>query len=546
MQSTAFQVFDLLFHFAFSTRHNHDASALNSRRTHVMTPSPNSCSRGGLSCAITDQRALIEGYREQHPKLSASALGAVRHFLKWADAHGTALKDLDAAAVDRFARHRCRCGRYSPRRLRDPVYMTDVRRFLRYLENANVVTIPDTVERLQKYLAAFIIRLGEIGYSKPAYAGRVRQAQHFVEWILQSRIPAHEITDATIEKFALHHCRCGIRTKRGRRVAGTGTADRRRGAHGFVDFLREQHVIRLSAQSDAPEADPRLESFTQWLRRERGATAETIRRYIHEAGRWIGALGMDPRHYDVSRIRSIVLGQGPERSRSSIRMTVTVLRAFLRCMVSQHFCSPSVLHAVPPAVRRKHSTIPRTIPASTIEDIIVSCKAVTTVEVRDRAILLLLARMGLRAGDLWQLRLLDIDWRVSRLRLHGKSRRGTTLPLPQDAGDALLAYIENARPVVTTDRVFLRAQAPFTPLRSSAEIAGIVSRILKRGGFSGLPTGAHVFRHSLASAWLRDGADLDQIGVALRHTSRETTAIYAKVDVEMLAAVAQPWPGAAS
>ncbi|WP_332888727.1 tyrosine-type recombinase/integrase [Marinibacterium profundimaris] len=160
--------------------------------------------------------------------------------------------------------------------------------------------------------------------------------------------------------------------------------------------------------------------------------------------------------------------------------------------------------------------------------------------------LLLLARLALRAGDIWQLRLSDIDWPASRLRLHGKGRRGVMMPLPQDAGDALLAYIEDARPVVATDRVFLRTQAPFTPFRSSAEIAGIIARILNRGGFTGLPTGSHVFRHSLASAWLRGGADLDQIGVALRHSSRDTTAIYAKVDVGILAEVAQPWPGYAS
>jgi len=149
----------------------------------------------------------------------------------------------------------------------------------------------------------------------------------------------------------------------------------------------------------------------------------------------------------------------------------------------------------------------------------------------------------LRAGDIWHLRLPDIDWRASRLRLRGKSRREVMMPMPQDVGDALLTYIEDVRPIAATDRVFLRIQAPFTPLRSSAEIAGIVSRILGRGGFTGLPTGTHVFRHSLASAWLRDGADLDQIGVALRHASRDTTAIYAKVDVGMLSEVAQPWPG---
>ncbi|MGO9172727.1 MAG: tyrosine-type recombinase/integrase [Rhodomicrobium sp.] len=489
---------------------------------------------------------LVESYLSQFPKLSAEALSAARHFLKWAGTHGIAPKDLDAAAVDRFARHRCRCGRYSANQLHNPAYMTDVRRFLGYLEDAGIVAIPDGVERLDRQLSAYTFKLAGIGYGKSTYAGRLSQARHFAEWTFQSRIPVHDITGATIEQFALHRCRCGIGTKRGKRVDGSGTAHRRRGARGFVDFLREQNAIRASVRSDDAETDPHLEGFAQWLRRERGATAETIRRYRQEAGRWIGTLGNDAAQYDASTIRSIVLDQGPERSRSSIRMTVTVLRAFLRFKVSQGLCAPHLIHAVPPAIRRKLSTVPRTIPAGTIADIIASCGVATPVEVRDRAILLLLARMGLRAGDVWQLCLSDIDWRAGRLRLHGKSRRGTMLPLPQDAGDALLAYIEDARPAVTTDRVFLRTQAPFTPLRSSAEIAGIVARVMKRGGFSGLPTGAHVFRHSLASAWLRGGADLDQIGVALRHASRDTTAIYAKVDVQMLAGVAQPWLGAAS
>jgi site-specific recombinase XerD len=544
MQSAALQLVDLLFHFVISTWHNHDASALNSRRTPLMTPPSNS--RPSDPGVVSDDRALIQSYLAQHPRLTAGALSAARHFLKWATTHRITHTDLDAAAVDRFARHRCRCGRYSPGQLRNPAYLTDVRRFLRHLENAGAVAVPDGVERLDKYLAAFAVRLEAVSYSKPAYDARLSQARHFAEWILQSRVPAQEITDATIEQFARHNCRCGIRTKQGRRVAGTGTADRRRGARRFVDFLREQGVINPSVLPVTPDVDLRLDGFARWLNRERGATAETIRRYRQEAGRWIGSLGTDAKHFGAAAIRSIVLDQGPERSRSSIRMTVTVLRTFLRFTVSQGLCAPFLLHAVPPAVRRKLSTVPRTIPAATVEDIIASCGATTPVEIRDRAILLLLARMGLRAGDVWQLRLADIDWRAGRLRLHGKSRRATMLPLPQDAGDALLAYIENARPVVSTERVFLRVQAPFTPLRSSAEIAGVVARILKRGGFSGLPTGAHVYRHSLASVWLRGGADLDQIGVALRHASRDTTAIYAKVDVEMLAGVAQPWPGVES
>ena len=249
-------------------------------------------------------------------------------------------------------------------------------------------------------------------------------------------------------------------------------------------------------------ADPRLADFATWLRRERGATSETIRRYKQELDRWLMKLGLEPKGFTATAVRSIVLGQGEDRSRSSVRMTITVLRTFLRFMIGQGLCAPTLLFAVPSGVRRKLSTVPRTIPISTIEEIVASCGTGTAVEVRDLAITLLLARMALRAGDIWQLRLSDIDWRASRLRLHGKSRRGVMMPLPQDVGDALLAYIEDARPLVASDRVFLRAQAPFTPFRSSAEIAGIVSRVLSRGGFVGLPTGAHVFRHSLASAWL--------------------------------------------
>ncbi|MER9877373.1 tyrosine-type recombinase/integrase [Mesorhizobium sp. M0195] len=511
-----------------------------------MASHPNSRSGSDPRAAVLDDRALVQGYLAQHLKLSAGALSAARHFLKWASAHDIAYKDLDAAAVDRFARHRCRCRRYRSRQLRDPVYITDVRRFLRYLEDAGIVAVPTGVERLDKYLPEFAAGLRAAGYSKVTYAGRLSQARHFAEWILQARIPANEITDVTIERFALHDCRCGIRTKRGRRVAGSGTRDRRRGARHFISFLRDQGVIDPSALPNTLDIDPRLDGFTRWLRRERGTTEETIRRYRQEAGRWIDILGKDPAHYDAATIRSIVLDQGPERTRSSIRMTVTVLRALLRFTVSQGLCAPHLLHAVPPAVRRRLSSVPHVMPAAMIEDIIASSGTTTSVDIRDRAILLLLARMALRAGDVWQLRLSDIDWRAGRLRLHSKSRRGTMLPLPQDAGDALLAYIEDARPVAPTERVFLRAQAPFTPLRSSAEIAGIVARILKRGGFSHLPTGSHVFRHSLASAWLRGGADLDQIGIALRHASPDTTAIYAKVDVSMLAAVAQAWPGAAS
>jgi site-specific recombinase XerD len=508
--------------------------------------SPSNSHPGGVAAAGAGvDQSLVTGYLADNPNLSAGALSAARHFLKWAADRRVAIKDLDAAAVSRFARHRCRCGRYSAAQLRDPSYITDVRRFLRYLEDTGHVAIPDEVARLGPHLAGFSACLARQGYSKVTHNSRMSQARHFAEWALQRRISAIHIDDELIERFAIHDCQCGIKTKRGKRVEGSGLKDRRRGARAFLAFLKGEGLIPVAAATEGP-ADPRLADFATWMRRERGATSETIRRYQQELGRWLMKLGSEPWGITAAAVRSIVLDQGEDRSRSSVRMTITVLRTFLRFMVGQRHCAPSLLLAVPSGARRKLSTVPKTIPASTIEEIVASCGTGTAVEVRDRAIILLLARMALRAGDVWQLRLTDIDWRASRLRLHGKSRRGVFMPLPQDVGDALLAYIEDARPVGASDRVFLRVQAPFTPFRSSAEIAGIVSRVLSRADLVGLPTGAHVFRHSLASTWLRGGAELDQIGAALRHTSRDTTAIYAKVDLDMLGAVAQPWPGCAA
>lgn len=435
-----------------------------------MTSPSNSHDGGTTAAGATVNQALVSGYLADNPNLSAGALSAARHLLRWATDRQIPINDLDATAVDRFARHRCRCGRYSAAQLRNPSYITDARKFLRYLEGIGRVAIPDEVAPLGPHLADFSANLAAHGYSKVTYSSRMSQARHFAEWILQMRVPADSIDDDMVAQFAHHDCQCGIKTKRGKRVVSTGAKDRRRGALAFVAFLRVKGLIPFAKIAE-PMPDPRLAAFDRWLRRERGATAGTVRRYLQELGRWLERLGNEPQELNAAVIRSIVLDQSEDRSRSSLRMTVTVLRAFLRFMIGHRQCAPSLLFAVPSGVRRKLSTVPRTIPASTTEEIVASCGTGSGVEVRDRAIVLLLARMALRAGDIWQLRLSDIDWRASRLRLHGKSRRGVMMPLPQDVGDALLAYIEGVRPMVASDRVFLRAQAPCAPFRSSAEIA---------------------------------------------------------------------------
>ena len=157
--------------------------------------------------------------------------------------------------------------------------------------------------------------------------------------------------------------------------------------------------------------------------------------------------------------------------------------------------------------------------------------------------MLLLLRLGLRAGDIASMRPTDLDWQEATLLVRGKGRRDVRLPLPQDAGDAVLDYIEHARPQVAIDRVFLCLKAPVRPFESGMIVSDIVRAALRRAGIENPPShGANLLRHSTATMMLRAGATLDEIGTVLRHKSPDTTAHYAKVDIGALQQIAQPWP----
>jgi integrase len=470
---------------------------------------------------------------------------AARHFLAWIERRRIPLASVDDAVVARFARHRCHCPRYSPRSLVRPEYVGGVRRFVRFLEDRGDIPVVDDVECIAEHLAAFARHLEAVGYSLVSQQGHHSEAGHFACWLRLSRIRWRDLDDAVVERFAGHYCRCPIRRKRGKLAEPTGPAHRRRGASHFIRFLRERGVIP-AVTVPAPAEDPRVSAFRLWLKQHRGATDESIRRFLHEVSRWLPSLGSDPATYDAVTVRRIVLDQQLGRSNSSVRMTALVLRSYLRFLAARGECRPELVHAVLSPPRRRLATLPRYVSPAAIERIIASCDASTPIGIRDRAIILLLARLGLRAGDVWQLRLSDIDWTNAQLKVHGKGRRTVRLPLPQDAGDAVLAYLERVRPRIREERVFLRIQAPFRLFSVSAEIAGIVARVYERGGIDGVPTGAHMFRHSLATGMLRSGGSLESVGAILRHNSPSTTAVYAKVDVAMLEKVAQPWLGGAS
>lgn len=469
---------------------------------------------------------------------------AARHFLHWLDQRRISLVNVDATTIARFAKHRCHCPRYCPAQLRDPLYLGRVGRFVRFIEDRGDIPVIDSIEDVRPYLSLYADRLTSIRFSLGAWRIHYSAAEHFVAWLRFSRIQWCDVDDTVVERFVQHACRCSL-CRKGAKLRPSGEHKRRRGACRFLAFLRELGAIPITVA--APPEDLHLSAYPTWLRQHCGATDQTIARYLYEVSRWVPTLGVDPATYDAITIRNIVLNQGPDRSRSSVRLTATVLRSYFRFLAARGECRPELYLSVPSVARRHLATLPRYTSTATVEQIIASCDAMTTpVGLRDRAIILLLARLGLRAGDIRRLRLDDIDWANALIYVHGKGRRTVSLPLPQDAGDAVLAYIEHGRPMVAQECLFLRVQAPHTPLASSAEISGIVSRVLARGGITGVPTGTHMFRHSLATAMLRTGASLESVGTVLRHQSPGTTAIYAKVDVPMLMRVAQPWPGDAS
>ncbi|MGA3242447.1 MAG: tyrosine-type recombinase/integrase [Bryobacteraceae bacterium] len=186
------------------------------------------------------------------------------------------------------------------------------------------------------------------------------------------------------------------------------------------------------------------------------------------------------------------------------------------------------------------STLPKFLPPGTVQRVLTRCDRRVPLGRRNYAILLLLARLGLRAGEVVALNLEDIDCQMT---VHGKGGRSIQMPLPADVGEAIAAYLRNGRPHCSSRRVFIRAKAPLGGFASSVAICVIVMRALQRAGVASARKGAHLFRHTLACDLLRQGCSLDEIGELLRHQSPNTTAIYAKVDLAALHSLALPWPG---
>ena len=391
---------------------------------------------------------------------------------------------------------------------------------------------------LQPYIRNIAEHLIDQGYAVLSARNHLEVAAHLGRWMDDGAIPLRSLTDETLGRFARHLCRCSGAGRAGRRPSPRYV----KRARFLVEYLRSQGIAPPVPVTEHA-THPLLVSFRDWMLRHRGLSVWTMERYESLVSKLLPALGDDPSVYDAARVRQALLAHVHELDRVYARCYVSALRAFLRYLGVEGRCRPGLEEAVPTIPAWRLSSLPRYLDPLDVERVIESCDLSKACGVRDRAVLLLLARLGLRAGDIMTITLDDLDWQEGTLRVRAKGRREICLPLPQDAGDAILEYLSRARPATKLSHVFLCSNAPIRAFPTSTVVSDIVRLALGRAGIANPPSkGAHLLRHSAATAMLRRGASLDAIATVLRHQSTDTTAHYAKVDTKLLAGVTQPWP----
>ena len=382
------------------------------------------------------------------------------------------------------------------------------------------------------YLDDFSSQLTQAGYCRNKIRAHLRCAGRFSTWAAGAGSTVETLDSLALELFRQYLDAQGrLRYRRGE-YSNTFV-----GARHFVGFLQARGIVPMPASAIEPEL---LTMFCHWMHTQRGVTEITLNSYRPALRRLLDTLGDHPEHYTAKQLREFVLDRTRGHKTSQARTTVTVLRMFLRCLIVQGRCTPELLLAIPTIAGWRRASLPSYLSAEEIERVIDTCDGETAIGARDRAVLLLLARLGLRAGDVASLQLDDIDWEQGLFRVVGKNRHRTVLPLPQDVGEALLHYLTYHRPSVDTSHVFITMIAPFVPF-SRWIVSTITERALRRAQIDAPSYGAHLLRHSAATAMLRQGTSMEAIGAVLRHASIETTHVYTKVDVDLLEQVVMPW-----
>jgi integrase/recombinase XerD len=374
---------------------------------------------------------------------------------------------------------------------------------------------------LAPYAAGFDRELRSRGYTRLSAVWQLRLMAHVSRWLASEELDGAAFTPERAEEF------CAVRRRAGYTALLTPRA-----LAPLQEFLRGQGVLAKCPSAPAPDL----------LVGERGLVPAVVSRYLKAAALFLdqvpgGAVGRPA--LDAAAVSVFCARELPRNSRTNAANLASALRSFLRFLHVEGLVGAPVAQAVPAVANRKGQGLPRALPPATVARLLASCDRRTRLGRRDYAMLMLLARLGLRAGEVASLSLDDIGWRAGELTVHGKGGRDDRLPLPADVGAALAAWLR-IRPKAQTRAVFLRANAPIGAI-SPRGVAWAVYNACDR---SGVPrAGAHRLRHSLATQMLGAGASLAEVGQVLRHARVATTAIYAKVDHRALDALVLPWPG---
>jgi len=405
-------------------------------------------------------------------------------------------------------------------------------------ESDTAVVLGQPCGPLSFHIPGFAASLASQGYTKTSIAYRFALVRAFDRWMQQRRIPLGHFNEERIEQF-LHY--------RWRRYSKQPT-DR----PTLLSLLRQLWDIgAIERPITSPEISPvgNLQTdFAQYLAEQRGLRPATVKQYLFHSRRFLterfgngvlplGALNTQ----DISRC---LLRQARAVSPNAAQRMTVALRNLFRFLHQRGDIATNLADAVPATASWSLAGLPKSLSPQQVELVLKACKQDDPVALRNRAILVLLARLGLRANEIATLTLDDVDWRVDQLSVQAKGRQRAQLPLPCEVGSAVAAYLQNGRPRSDSRRLFLRDLAPHAGFASSCGISMVATTALKRAGIEGVAhKGSHLFRHSLATALLRSGASLTEIGQVLRHQDHDTTRIYAKVDIDSLRVLGIRWPG---
>jgi site-specific recombinase XerD len=396
---------------------------------------------------------------------------------------------------------------------------------------------------LGHYLRLYADHLYARGYPRLSGRRKLQLAADFCRWLNRKNIAAKGILAKHVGDYLQFRKRSGIRLQLGDPAAVVG----------FLNLLRDHGVTtERIPQPPLTPVQKVLRDYDLYLQKERSLAPATRVGYAPFVRQFLmsrfGSSKVNLSRLNARDVLEFVRRSAGQLKNKRALLMTTALRSFLRFARYRGDLTLDLAACVPPVASWSLSTLPRALPPAQVHQVLEDArKRGSAVGHRDYAILLLLARLGLRGGEVCHLLLEDLDWEKSRIAIRGKGGRVTHLPLPADVGQAIAVYLQQDRPRVTsTRRLFLRVRAPLTGFKSQGSIGSVVKHALQRAKIESSRKGSHQFRHSLASTMLQQGSSLSEIGELLRHRSPDTTAIYAKVDLRSLSSLALPWPGGKS